>query len=67
MHLKVNGETRQVPDSVASIAQLLGHLKIVAVGVAIEVNSKLVPRAAHAQTMLSESDEIEIVTFVGGG
>jgi thiamine biosynthesis protein ThiS len=34
---------------------------------AVEVNRMLVPKRRHEQHMLLEGDQVEIVTFVGGG
>jgi len=34
---------------------------------AVEVNRTLVPRALHAALRLADGDQVEIVTFVGGG
>lgn len=35
--------------------------------VAVEVNGKLVPRAAFVDEVVHDGDAVEIVTFVGGG
>ncbi|WP_300768637.1 sulfur carrier protein ThiS [uncultured Bifidobacterium sp.] len=35
--------------------------------VAVEVNGRIVPKSARAQTTLSGTDTVEIVTFVQGG
>ena len=34
---------------------------------AVERNREVVPRAQHASEQLSDGDELEVVTFVGGG
>ncbi|MEM7230857.1 MAG: sulfur carrier protein ThiS [Planctomycetota bacterium] len=62
----VNGELRTVSDG-ASVSDLLDALDVSREGLAVEVNRAIVPRAAHASTVLQNGDEIEIVTFVGGG
>lgn len=36
-------------------------------GVAVERNLEIVPKSAHALTVLDEGDRIELVQFVGGG
>ncbi|MFP3616279.1 sulfur carrier protein ThiS, partial [Paraburkholderia sp. SIMBA_050] len=35
--------------------------------VAVERNGEIVPKSQHAQTALSDGDQIEIVVAVGGG
>jgi thiamine biosynthesis protein ThiS len=35
--------------------------------VAVERNLEIAPRSTYADTVLSEGDRIEIVTFIGGG
>jgi sulfur carrier protein len=35
--------------------------------VAVERNGEIVPRGAHASTLLTEGDRLEIVVAVGGG
>ena len=66
LNLRVNGEAHTVP-SPSTVAELLELLAIDARHVGVERNRELVPRAAHAATPLATGDEIEIVTFVGGG
>jgi sulfur carrier protein len=66
MLLTVNGEPREVPSG-ATIAQLLAELKLPSRGVAVEVNLQLVPRARHAEFLLSDGDTLEVVSLVGGG
>ena len=66
MNVFVNGEARDVPDG-ATIETLLAALAIDRRRIAVEKNSEIVPRAAHATTPLAEGDRVEIVTMVGGG
>ncbi|MCD6042082.1 MAG: thiamine-biosynthesis protein ThiS, partial [Burkholderiales bacterium] len=35
--------------------------------VAVERNGEIVPRSAHASTLLADGDRLEIVVAVGGG
>ncbi|MCD8046415.1 MAG: sulfur carrier protein ThiS [Clostridiales bacterium] len=35
--------------------------------VAVERNGSIVPKAEYADTVLEDGDEIEVVSFVGGG
>jgi thiamine biosynthesis protein ThiS len=65
MKLKVNGEDREVPEG-TTIRALVGEYQLVPEKVAIELNRRLV-RADKYETSLQSGDEVEIVTFVGGG
>lgn len=62
----VNGEPHAVRAG-ASVAELLARLGLAPAQVAVERNRKLVRRADHAATPLADGDELEIVTFLGGG
>lgn len=64
--VQVNGEPRSVPAG-ASVAELLALIGLDARKVAVERNREIVPRSAHAATLLGEGDVIEIVHFIGGG
>ena len=66
MEILVNGETRQV-DAGTTVLSLLRALSLPETRVAVERNLALVRKAEFADTVLSEGDRIEIVTFVGGG
>jgi sulfur carrier protein len=62
----VNGEPRATRDG-QSVAELLRELGLDSRQVAVERNREIVPRAEHGQVVLADGDELEIVTFVGGG
>jgi len=64
--IRVNGATRDVADG-TTVAALLRILSLPLEGVAVEVNRTILPRSRHAETRVDDGDEIEIVTFVGGG
>ena len=66
MQIIVNGQSRTAPDAL-SVAGLLEAMALEPRRVAVELNKRLVPRAAHAQTVLADRDALEIVTLVGGG
>jgi sulfur carrier protein len=66
VRIVVNGETREVAN-VTTVADLLAELDLNVRHVAVEVDLELVPRARHAERVLREGDELEIVTLVGGG
>jgi len=62
----VNGEHRELKGG-STISDVLAELNLNVRYVAVEVNRELVPRARHAQHVLLEDDQLEIVTLVGGG
>ncbi len=66
MQINVNGEKKEYPTGI-SVSRLLESLDIDNRYVAVELNLKIVPRTQFSEKMLQENDNIEIVTFVGGG
>ena len=66
MHVTVNGEGREVPES-TTVRGLIELYELTDGPVAVERNGEVVPRAAHLTTSLAEGDVVEIVHFVGGG
>lgn len=65
MTIKVNGQNRDVSEGTTILA-LLEDFKLTPEKVAVELNRRLVRTAQYANA-LKAGDEIEIVTFVGGG
>jgi sulfur carrier protein len=66
MQLQLNGEAREIPDG-TTLADLLKLLDLSTEGVAVELNTRVVRKALHAETSLTAGDRVEIVAFVGGG
>jgi len=66
MNIQVNGDPRQLADG-ATVAALLAELGMTEKPVAVEVNRHLVPKRDHEGRVLSEGDQVEVVTLVGGG
>lgn len=66
IRITVNGDAREVPAGM-TVGQLLVELGLGGRRVAVERNKAVVPRAVHAETALAEGDQLELVTFVGGG
>ena len=62
----LNGERREWPRE-QSIEHLLQDLALDARVVAVELNRLVVKRGRYADTIVREDDEVEIVSFVGGG
>lgn len=65
MNVILNGKSRPASDG-QNILALLEELKLSPDRVAIELNRRLL-RSDKYDTALQEGDELEIVTFVGGG
>jgi len=66
MQVTINGKTETLADGI-TVAELLAQLDLQPIRVAVEVNEDLVPRKTFAETPVRDGDQIEIVTFVGGG
>lgn len=66
MRIEVNGEPQNVAPDI-TVSALLQTLGVGDGPVAVERNRRIVPRAEHADTRLSEGDKLEVVHFVGGG
>lgn len=49
------------------VSALLRRLELAGKKVAVERNGEIVPRSAHAGTLLADGDQLEIVVAVGGG
>jgi len=65
MTVKVNGESRDLPDG-ETLRALVARFQLTPEKVAIELNRRLARSDKYDQP-LKEGDEVEIVTFVGGG
>jgi thiamine biosynthesis protein ThiS len=65
MVVKVNGEARELPEG-ETVRALIGRYNLSPEKVAVELNRRLL-RGERYDTGLKEGDEVEIVTFVGGG
>lgn len=65
MKVIVNGDPRDLPEG-ETLRALVTRYNLTPEKVAIELNKRLV-RTEKYDTVLKEGDEVEIVTFVGGG
>ncbi len=65
VQITLNGEKRALSDG-TTLGQLLDQLALSPDKVAIELNRRLARREKLA-AVLADGDEVEIVTFVGGG
>ena len=66
IHISVNGST-ELYEAPLAVAELLQRMALAGKKVAVERNGEIVPRGAHASTLLAEGDRLEIVAAVGGG
>jgi sulfur carrier protein len=66
IQVTVNGAARRF-DAPMDIAALLQSLAMAGKKVAVERNGEIVPKSAHARTLIADGDELEIVVAVGGG
>jgi len=62
----MNGEPKTV-ETGTTVARLIAALEMQPRFLAVERNFELVPRTRHAECILEEGDQLEIVTLVGGG
>jgi sulfur carrier protein len=66
MRIQLNGEFLEVRDG-SSVADLLAQLELTGRRLAVELNQEIVPRSAHASTILQPEDQVEVVHAIGGG
>lgn len=67
MKLNVNGNEITVPDAVTTVELLLEHLGLSNKIVVVERNKVILEKEQHTSEGVLDGDQIEIVTFVGGG
>ena len=66
MHITLNGSPRDCAPA-TTIARLLDDAGYGGRRVAVEVNREIVPRSQHADRLVAEGDQVEIVHAIGGG
>lgn len=66
MQIKLNGQPRDCAPA-TTVAALLAESGHGERRVAVEVNREIVPRSQHAQHLLHDGDQVEIVQAIGGG
>lgn len=64
--IKVNGEDKSIEEN-TTILSLLESLKISPNKVVAELNKEIIKKESFDSTFLKNLDQLEIVTFVGGG
>ncbi len=66
MNINLNGKPYELANPV-SVSELLSLLALEKSQIAVERNREIVPRSRHGEILLNQGDEVEIVTFIGGG
>ena len=66
IQVTVNGAAHRL-EGPLQVSALLEKLELAGKKVAVERNGEIVPRSAHAATVLADGDRLEIVVAVGGG
>ena len=66
IRVRVNGEVRTLSADL-HVADLLATLGVATPRVAVEYNREILPKTRYGETVLRDGDDLEVVTFVGGG
>ena len=63
--VRINGENFDLGGK--SVAEYLNSAGYNLMRVAVELNGDIVPKAQYADTVFKDGDNVEVVSFVGGG
>jgi sulfur carrier protein len=66
IQIVVNG-TPQRFDAPLPVSGLIEKMALAGRKIAVERNGEIVPKSAHARTLVADGDRLEIVVAVGGG
>ena len=66
MNITVNGEIKQLEKPI-SLDRLLELFSLPSQRIAVELNRQVVRKKDWGDTIINDSDRIEVVHFVGGG
>ena len=66
IEVTVNGAAHRL-EAPVDVRALLERLEMAGKKIAVERNGEIVPRSAHASTMVGDGDRLEVVVAVGGG
>jgi sulfur carrier protein len=66
INILVNGAAHRLEQPLP-LADLLRRLELAGKKIAVEQNGAIVPKSAHASTVVNDGDRLEIVVAVGGG
>ncbi len=67
MMVKINGRPETLPQKVLTLEELVAGMGLNPERLVIEHNLEIVPREAWPGIRIQGNDNIEIVSFVGGG
>ncbi|CAN7384816.1 sulfur carrier protein ThiS [Rossellomorea sp. LjRoot5] len=67
MELRINGQLVTVPETIATIEDLLDHFKLKKRTIMVEQNHTILRKEEHEKAPVENGDSIELVQFVGGG
>ena len=62
----VNGAPQRFEQPL-DVAALIERMQLAGRKIAVEKNGEIVPKSAHASTVVTDGDRLEIVVAVGGG
>ena len=63
--VKINGECLDIAGK--TVAEYLDTTNYDPKRIAVERNGEIVPKAMYHETVLTDADVLEVVSFVGGG
>jgi len=66
LKILLNGVEQQI-EGIKSVAALLAENGYADRKVAVEINREIVPRSMHAERVVHDGDQIEVVHALGGG
>ncbi len=66
MKITLNGQNKDFTDNL-SLSQLIDEVSAGNKRIIAEINGNIVKKETWDETVISDGDEIELVTFVGGG
>lgn len=67
MNVRINGKEEVLPDGQVDLRELVIRRGLAPERVIIEYNAVVVPREQWPILLLQDGDQVEIVSFVGGG
>ncbi|MCW5933638.1 MAG: sulfur carrier protein ThiS [Fimbriimonadia bacterium] len=65
--LYINGELRELEDTILSVQDLLDSKRLDPRMVVVEYNGEIAPRSQYAEINLKQNDRLEIVQMTAGG
>ncbi len=66
IQVTVNGAAHRFEQPLP-VSALVEKMSLAGRKIAVEKNGEIVPRSAHARTLIVDGDQLEIVVAVGGG